>query len=218
MAKTTEDEGKRKRVDGVSLDKMRGVCDDLGMRVDENESYLKVYWPAHRKAGQKDSPYRLYLAKGKGVCKRVDLSGFGRKGVGTVGLEAPNGRVQAHLDLSLPEEWVLLNLHAALVSMSLLDPGVEEAKTKKERPFVAPKQATPSAGRVSRARSPKEANEAEDAKKAHRLEKIKEATKRQKLASVRAPADPDFVGLPDAEDPEVLASFSAMPKSGVNFF
>jgi len=73
---------------------------------------------------------RMYIAKTKMV-RQIDLSGFGAGLVGTEKLRAPNGMVQAHLDLS--DDRALFHLFALMEAMG----SMETAEKKKASPMAS---------------------------------------------------------------------------------
>lgn len=91
----------------------------LDLEVTENAGWLKVQDPK-RKNGEKDGPYRVYLAKGKTGCRTITLAGFGAGMPGTVEPPGKNGSVQAHLDME--QEDPMGRLNDILVEMINLPP------------------------------------------------------------------------------------------------
>lgn len=93
---------------GIELSKVMDVVDHrpADVRLDEKRSWLKL----STKNGNV-----VYIARQKQV-RQIDLSGFGRNMKGTIPLQAENGRVQAHLDLS-DEASALTTLAAILIVM-----------------------------------------------------------------------------------------------------
>lgn len=95
------------------------------VRLEDKAAWLKLEGPG----GQ-----RVYIAKQK-TCRRIDLSDFGKDWVGTVPLKAPNGRVQAHLDLAHPHALTHL---AMLLELIASMPKVEKEKTDRRPPAPKP--------------------------------------------------------------------------------
>lgn len=63
-----------------------------GISIEDKAAWIKISGP------HGDDGPRMYIARQVRI-RQVDLSGFGKGFVGTVPLKAPNGRVQAHLDM-----------------------------------------------------------------------------------------------------------------------
>ena len=98
------------------LEKLKSL--PAGVRQEDKAAWIKVYGP------HGDQGPRIYIAKQVRV-RQIDLSDFGKGWVGTLPLKAPNGRVQAHLDMEDPLAlWHLEELLKLLPSL----PRVEKAR------------------------------------------------------------------------------------------
>lgn len=145
-----------------------------GIAVEEKAAWTKLQGPS----GQ-----RIYVARTE-IVRQVDLSGFGRGFVGTLPLKAPNGQVQAHLDLSHPQALE----HFAMLLETLARLPKPEAAERAKRALPA-------------AKTPEERDAEEAAKaRADRLAAIMEARKRTQAARSRAEARPCFDDLPDSDE------------------
>ncbi len=99
------------------------------LHLQDNAGWTKITGP---------SGARVYVRKAE-VVRQVDLSEFGKDyTVGTVPLKRPNGKVQAHLDLSLPD--AIKNFELLLLALSSLPPKEAKEPTKRAKEETTPEQ------------------------------------------------------------------------------
>lgn len=207
------------------VDDLKSIARKHGFKLQENKAFVMVWHPSHGHGNK--ACYRLYLANGKELCRAVHLSGFGKGWVGTEPPPAPNGRIQAHLDLG--DDRALAHFEMVLIALKGMAP---EEQKKKDRPMASSskrKEAPKSPAKAKEAEEVDEEEAALDQTMEEEMEAEEEATRRSaeeakesRLREIKArmkeakAARSEYVPLPEEELPSV-DEVTAQPKANLAF-